>query len=98
MLESQVGLVQDLDRVAGADERAGDWGVGDEVDAEPDLSVPAAVAGQGEERLVASRGRVRVNGGEHATIAALDGAEGHRADAQSPPVVFRPGRGARHHY
>jgi hypothetical protein len=89
---------QDLHRVAGADHRVGVRVVGDEVDAEPDLVVPATVAGQGEERLVALRGRVGIDGREHAAAAALDGTEGHWPDAQPPPAVLRPGRRAGHHH
>jgi AcrR family transcriptional regulator len=94
-----VGLVllQDLDRVAGAEHGARGRGVGDEVDAEPDLAVPAAVAGQGEEGLVALGGRIRVDRGEHAAVAALGVPEGDRADAQPPPAVLGPGRSTGHH-
>src|SRR5258708_7904863 len=76
-------LVEDFDGVAGAEERVGGRVVGDQVDAEPDLAVPVAVAGQGGDRLVALRGGVGVDRGEDAAVAALDGPEGDRADAQA---------------
>ena len=81
-------------RVAGADDGVRARVVGDEVDAEPDLAVPAAVAGQGGNRLVALGGGVGVDRGHDAAVAALDGPERDRADAQAAPAVLGPRRGA----
>ena len=65
--------------------------------AEPHLAVPAAVGGQGAERLEAALGGGLIGGGDHAAVARLDHAEAERADPEGAHAVLAEGCTARDH-
>src|SRR5262249_3930499 len=73
----RIGLLQHLHRVTDADGAGPARRVRDEVNAEPHLAVPAPAPGQRGDRLLALDRGVGIDGGQHAPVAALDGAEPH---------------------